>query len=309
MLPIWVSIMWFKNLLIYRLRDWKLSAAQLDEALARQAFQKCGNLDMTSRGWLVPKDQGDALVHSLDRRMLIALGVEKKLLPTTVVNQYTKERAADIAEQQGYAPGRKQLREIKDQVTDELLPRAFGCRRTTFAWIDPVDGWLVIDAANDAKAEELLETLKKSVNDLSFALPKTKLSPTAAMTGWLAADEAPAGFTVDRDCELLAPGDEKATVRYLRHSLEAEDVRSHIAAGKQVTKLAMTWDNRISFVLHENLQVKRLAFLDVLKEDAGEQAKNADELFDADFAIMSGEFSHFLPDLLNALGGEITGTV
>ena len=297
--------MWFKNLLIYRIRDWKLSVAQLDEALARQAFQGCGSLDMTSRGWLPPKGQGDALVYAFDNRMLIALGVEKKLLPTTVINQYAKERAVDIEEQQGYAPGRKQLREIKEQVTDELLPRAFGCRRTTFAWIDPVGGWFVVDAANAAKADELLETLKKSVDGLSFALVRTKLSPLAAMTGWLAADEAPAGFTVDRDCELLAPGDEKATVRYVRHSLEAEDVRSHIVAGKQVTKLAMTWNDRISFVLHENFQVKRLAFLDILKEQSEQQAENADEEFAADFAIMGGEFSHFLPDLLDALGGEV----
>ena len=299
--------MWFKNLLIYRIRDWKLSAAQLDEALARQAFQGCGSLDMTSRGWLPPKSQSDALVHSLGGRMLIALGVEKKLLPATVINQYAKERAADIEEQQGYAPGRKQLREIKEQVTDELLPRAFGCRRTTFAWIDPAGGWFVVDAANAAKADELLEALKKSVDDLSFTLVRTKLSPLAAMTGWLAADEAPSGFTVDRDCELLAPGDEKATVRYVRHSLEAEDVRSHIAAGKQVTKLAMTWGDRISFVLHENFQVKRLAFLDILKEQSEQQAENADEEFDADFAIMGGEFSRFLPDLLDALGGEVVG--
>lgn len=297
--------MWFKNLLIYRIRDWKLSAAQLDEALARQTFQGCGSLDMTSRGWVPAKGQGEALVHSLGGRMLIALGVEKKLLPTTVINQYAKDRAADIEEQQGYAPGRKQLREIKEQVTDELLPRAFGCRRTTFAWIDPVGGWFVVDAANAAKADELLEALKKSVDDLSFALVRTKSSPVAAMTGWLAADEAPAGFTVDRDCELLAPGDEKATVRYVRHPLEAEDIRSHIAAGKQVTKLAMTWNDRISFVLHENFQVKRLAFLDILKEQSEQQAENASEQFDADFAIMAGELARFLPDLLDALGGEV----
>lgn len=297
--------MWFKNLLIYRIRDWKSSAAQLNEALTRQAFQGCGSLDMISRGWLPPKGQSDALVHSFESHLLIALGVEKKLLPTTVINQYAKERAADIEEQQGYAPGRKQLREIKEQVTDELLPRAFGCRRTTFAWIDPVGGWFIVDAANAGKGDELLEALNKSVDGLTFALVKTKMSPLTAMTGWLAADDAPTGFTVDRDCELLAPGDEKATVRYVRHSLEAEDVRSHIAAGKQVTKLAMTWNDRISFVLHENFQVKRLAFLDILKEQSEQQAENADEEFNADFAIMVGELSRFLPDLLDALGGEI----
>lgn len=296
--------MWFRNLQIYRLRDCRITAAQLEKALATQAFQGCGNMEMLSRGWLSPRGQGGELVHAGQHHMLIALGVEQRLLPSSVVNQYAQERAAEIEEQQGYKPGRKQLREIKERITDELMPRAFTRRRITYAWIDPAGGWLVIDAASPAKADEFLETLRKSVDDLSLALVKTELSPLTAMTGWLLANEAPSGFTIDRDCELRAPGEEKATVRYVRHPLEAEEVRRHIEEGKQATRLALTWNDRISLVLNENLQVKRLAFLDLLKEEAEQQAENAAEMFDADFAIMTGELSRLLPDLIEALGGE-----
>ena len=298
--------MWFRNLRIYRLRDVNLTADQLEKALARQAFQGCGNTDMLSRGWIAPRAAGDALVYSLKGQMLIALNVEQKLLPASVIKQFAQDRAAEIEEQQGYRPGRKEMREIRERVAEELLPRAFTRRRTTYAWIDPGGGWLVIDAANSAKADELLETLRKSVNDFSLALIKTKLSPISAMTGWLAGNQAPAGFTIDRDCELRAAGEEKATVRYVRHPLESDEIRGHIEAGKQVTRLALTWNDRISFVLHENLQVKRLAFLDILKEESEQQAETADEMFDADFAIMAGELSRFLPDLVDALGGEGT---
>lgn len=296
--------MWFKNLQIYRLRDGEINTAKLEEALSAQLFQGCGNMDMLSRGWVSPRGEGGALVHSLKRQMLIALGVEQKLLPSSVINQYAQARAEEIEEQQGYRPGRKQMREIKEQVADELLPRAFARRRTTYAWINPADGWFVVDAANPAKADELLETLHKCTADLTLALVRTRLSPLTAMTGWLAANEAPPGFTIDRDCELRAPGEEKATVRYVRHPLESDEIRSHIADGKQVTRLAMTWNDRISFVLHENMQVKRLTFLDLLKEESEQQAETADEQFDADFAIMAGELSRFLPDLIDALGGE-----
>jgi recombination associated protein RdgC len=196
------------------------------------------------------------------------------------------------------------MREIRERVADELLPRAFTRRRTTYAWIDPVGGWFIVDAANPAKADELLETLHKSVDDLSLVLVKTRLSPASAMTGWLAADEAPASFTIDRDCELRAPGEEKATVRYVRHLLESGEIRRHVEAGKQATRLALTWNDRISFVLHESFQVKRLAFLDILKEQSEQNAETVDEQFDADFAIMAGELSRLLPDLVNALGGE-----
>ncbi|MDO8891512.1 MAG: recombination-associated protein RdgC [Sulfurimicrobium sp.] len=296
--------MWFKNLQIYRLRDCAVSPDKLEEALASMAFRPCGNMDMQSRGWLAPRGEGGALVHVLKEQMLIALGVEQKLLPSAVINQYAQERAEEIEEQQGYKPGRKQLREIRERVAEELLPRAFARRRKTYAWIDPAGGWLVIDAASPAKADELVEALLKCSPDITPALVRTQLSPMSAMTGWLAANEAPAGFSIDRDCELLAPGEEKSLVRYVRHPLESAEIRDHIESGKQVTKLAMTWNDRISFVLNENMQVKRLAFLDLIKEESEQQAETADEQFDADFAIMSGELARFLPDLVEALGGE-----
>lgn len=300
--------MWFKNLQLYRLAaGWDISPARLAEQLARHPFQSCGSLDMQSRGWVSPRGD-DSLVHALGGQMLIAFGAEQKLLPASIINQFTKDRAAEIEEQQGYKPGRKQMREIRENVTDELLPRAFSRRRTTFVWIDPANGWLAIDAANAAKADEVLELLRKSIDDLPLSLPKTSLSPVTAMTGWLASGEAPAGFTIDRDCELRASGEEKATVRYSKHALDADEIRQHIAADKLATRLALTWNDRISFVLTEPLQVKRLAFLDIVQEEAESQADTVEEQFDADFALMTGELSHFLPDLVHALGGEVAET-
>lgn len=296
--------MWFKNLQIYRLTaPWTMTSEQLEASLAPQAFAACGNLDMQTQGWLSPRENG-MLVHTVNRQMLLKLGTEKKLLPSTVINQVTKARAAEIEEQQGFKPGRKQMKELKEQVTDELLPRAFSIQRSTFVWIDPVNGWLVVDAASPAKADEVFKLLLKSLESLPFASLRTERSPGSAMTDWLAADEAPAGFTVDQDTELRASGEGKATVRYVRHTLEPEDVRRHIAAGKQCTRLAMTWADRVSFVLTESLAVKRVAPLDVLKENADASTQNEDERFDTDFALMTGEIAKLIADLVQALGGE-----
>ena len=123
------------------------------------------------------------------------------------------------------------------------------------------------------------------------------------MTGWVAEGEAPSHFTLDQDLELRSA--EKATVRYVKHTLEGEEIRQHIAEGKVVTRLAMTWGDRISFLLNENLQIKRLSFLDLLKEQADGQAENEDERFDIDFTLMTGEVAQLLNDLLEALGGEL----
>lgn len=293
--------MWFKNLILYRIKSWDITPSALEDKLARLSLQPCSGLDMQTRGWLPPKAEGEPLVYQQQGQLLISLGMEKKLLPTTVINQFAKARAAEIEEQQGYKPGRKQMKEIKEAVTDELLPRAFALRRRTYAWIDPQGGWLVVDAANVGKADEVLEMLHKSVDGIAFMPLKTAVSPVAAMTGWLAGTALDANFTVDLDCELRSRGESGATVRYVRHSLDEGEIRHHIQGGKEVTRLGLTWADRISFVLNENLQLKRITPLDLIKDLAAEQ--DQEDSFDTDFAIMSGELAKMLPAVVDLLGG------
>jgi len=294
--------MWFKNLQLYRLpQGWAAEAESFEQQLARLPLQDCGATDPRSLGWVAPRD-GGSLLHSVNQQWLIALGVEDKLLPASIVKRLASERAREIEETDGRRIGRRELRELQEQMTLELLPRAFIRRRTTFAWIDRGNGWLLVDAASPAKAEEVLEHLRRSLDSLPAKVVKPLQSPSAAMTGWVAAGEAPAGFTLDQDLELRSS--EKATVRYANHSLDGDEIRQHIADGKVVTRLAMTWNDRISFVLNDLLQIKRLAFLDILKEQSESQAEDADERFDIDFTLMAGEVAQLLADLMAALGGE-----
>jgi recombination associated protein RdgC len=296
--------MWFKNLKIYRLSpSWAMQGDQLEDALAKHAYQTGNNLEMQSLGWIPPRENG-GLVHTVNGQMLLALRAEKKLLPATVVNQVAKARAQEVEEQQGYKPGRKQMKEIKERVTDELLPKAFSIYRDTRVWIDPVNLWLVVDAAASAKADEVLGLLAKTVDPFPLESLYVNQSPAAAMTGWLAADEAPANFSIDQDTELRASGESRAAIRYVKHAIDADDVRRHIQSGKQCTRLAMTWADRISFVLTESLDVKRIAPLDVLKENSDNMAHNDDEKFDGDMALMTGELAKMMAELVEALGGE-----
>lgn len=296
--------MWFKNLQLYRLpAPWNIDLAKLEERLAKRPFQHCGSQDLATRGFSSP-NRSDALVFASNQHWLIALGTEQKLLPASVVNQVAADRAEEIEAQQGFKPGRKQVKEIKEAVTQELLPRAFPRRRKTFAWIDPVRGWLVVDAASAAKADEVIETLREVLDELPLRLLDTEVSPSSAMADWLAGGDAPANFTIDRDCELRSVTEEKATVRYVHHPLEGEDIPKHLADGKVPTKLGLTFDERISFVLTERLEIKRLAFLDVIQEEAEKNGTGGDEQFEVDFVLMTAELARFLPHLVEALGGE-----
>ncbi len=299
--------MWFKNIFIYRLAaECTLTPATLQEKLATKTLQPCKGLDKQSRGWVSCRGD-DRLLHTTNQQVLFALGVEQKLLPASIINRFAKERVADIEAQQGYKVGRKELKDLKEAITDELLPRAFALQRTTYAWLDPVNGRLIIEAASMLKAEELLEQLGKTVDNLPVKPLHTVLSPVAAMTDWLSGENPPAGFSIDQELELRATGESRATVRYANHALEGEEILAHIAAGKRATRLGMTWNDRISFVLTEQLQIKRLEFLDIIKEESGSVADNAEEMFELDFTLMTGELAKMLNDLTEALGGELPG--
>jgi len=295
--------MWFKNLQLYRLpAGWKVTSAHLEACLNARPLQPCGSQDMETRGWVTPCDDG-ALLRAVGGQWLIALGAESRLLPASVVRQEAEDRADALAEKLGYKPGRGQMKDLREQVTRELLPRAFTRQRRTWVWIDPVNGWLGIDTSSTARAEEVLECLRQVLDDFPLALLRPTHSPESAMADWLVGG-APAGFTVDQDCELRSVSEEKSTVRYARHPLDGSEIRNHLAAGKMPTRLALTFNDRVSFVLTDKLELKRLDFLDVVREGIGNE-DDADALFDAEFSLMTGELAQLLPALIETLGGEL----
>jgi len=296
--------MWFKNLKIYRLKpEWKPTVQTLEDNLAPHAWHPGGSTDVQNLGWVPVREHG-GLVHAVNGQLLLTMRVEKKLLPASVINQEVRARAQELEERQGFKPGRLQTKELKEHVIDELLPRAFSVYRDTRVWVDPVNRWLVIDTASSGKADEVLGLLSKSVEPFPAEPLHVAQSSAAAMTEWLANGEAPENFTIDQDTELRPAGDSRAAVRYVHHAIDADDANKHIAAGKHCTRLAMSWNDRVSFVLTDGLEIKRVAPLDVIHEGITYTYANDDERFDADMALMTGELARLLDDLLAALGGE-----
>jgi recombination associated protein RdgC len=297
--------MWFKNLIVYRLpENWAVSAAELEDKLASKPLQPCGAFDMQSRGW-VHSSVAQRYVHTTNGQHLVALGVEQKLLPGSIIKQVTTERARELEQQQGYPVGRRQLRELRERVTEELRARALSRRRVTHAWIDPKQGWFIVDAAGGSRSDELVETLRDSLGTLPVQFLETERSPQTSMASWLMLGDAPLQFVIDQDLELQAVDQTKATIRYSRHPLEGKEIQQHLNSGKFVTKLGLTWADRVSFVLTEKLEIKRVQFLSIKKEkEDGDSDMAPEEQFDIDFALMAGELSQMLADLTQALGGE-----
>lgn len=285
----------------------------LEVALQATRFVPCGATQPESSGWVAPRgNKSVSLVESVGGQIILKLCTERRPLPASAVKAAVEERIEKYKEETGQERvGAKIKKAFKEEVIIDLLPRAFTKRSSTLLWIDPVHHFLVVDTGSLSGADKIVTYLVEALNDVPGSHPglgvkpvQTTLSAATAMAFWLSNKEAPHGFTVDRDCELKTPDDLKATVRYSRHTLEIDEVAEHIAAGKVPTQLALTWNDRVSFMLTETAQVKKLKLLDVVLDGVQEGGKD-DDGFDTDVAILTGELSGLLPDLLDALGGEL----
>jgi recombination associated protein RdgC len=295
----------FKNVMAYRIAPtWAMSLTQVEAGLQPGRFVECGASQEKSVGWIEPRGQAHGpLAESVGGQWIFRLRIETRSLPGAVVTRKAHERMAQIEASTGRKPGKREMRDIKDDVRLQLLPMAFTQQSDIWVWLDPQAHWLVIDAGSQGKADEVLGLLVKCLDGLALSLVNTAVSPTAAMAEWLVSQEPPAGFSVDRECELKAADESRAVVRYARHPLDTEEVRQHVQGGKLPTRLALTWEGRVSFMLTEQLQLKKLAFLEGVFEQA---STRGEEGFDADVAIATAEIGKLLPDLLEALGGEAT---
>lgn len=289
---------------IYRLTSADLTVAQIDENLAGAVFLACTPNQEKSVGFVPPRgEENGALVESVNGQWLMKLMTETRTVPGSAITLKAKERVAHIEGTTGRKPGKKEIREIKDDIKLELLPTAFSKVSAVWIWIDPVAKLLVIDVATQAKADAVVTQLVKSIQGLAVTLLETKVSPTAAMSDWLIKQEPPAGFSVDRECELKAADESKAVVRFMRHPLDTDEVREHVQSGKLPTRLALTWESRMSFVLTDNLILKKIKFLDIVFEGNKDGKEDA---FDADVLITTSELRKMIPDLVHALGGGVT---
>ena len=302
----------FKNLIAYRIGPgWPDVAsageplAYLEEALAKTPFSPCGPTQERSAGWVAPRGEAHgALAESVGGQWILRFMTEAKVVPASVIRRKLEERAAAIEQQTGRKPGRKEQRDLKDELLLDLLPMAFTKQGSVTVWIDAPAQLLVTDAGSQGRADEVTTALVEALPGLSLSLLDTQVGAAAAMAQWLTIHEAPENFAIDQECELKASDDSKSVVRYARHSLDIEEVAQHIAQGKLPTRLALTWSGRVSFVLTEGLQLKKIAFLEGVFD--GTSGSGKDGGFDADVAIATGELRSLLPDLLMALGGEPT---
>lgn len=296
----------FKSLSAYRLTPefLKSTEEQVRERVQEHKFHEDENGPVSEVGWAQVREDGDP-VYVFERHFLLRYRVAKKVVPTSVVRETAKRRAAKIEQQQGYKPGRKQMKDIKEEVSVELAKTALVQTSDVLVWFDLTGGWLFLDSASGTKCDAILELIAKTFEPFPAQSLQVDQAPASAMTEWLGADEAPEGFTLDQEMELQSHGESRASVRYLRETPLHEDVTRQIASGKQCVRAALTWKDRVSFVLTDDLTLKRITALDIVSESYENDGED-DARFQSMFALFSGEIRALFDDVVQALGGEVS---
>ncbi|GIZ11419.1 recombination-associated protein RdgC [Pseudomonas sp. NCCP-436] len=300
--------MWFRNLLVYRLtQDIPFAVDALEAALAGKPARPCASQELTTYGFSAPFGKGaDApLVHVSGDFLLLSTRKEERILPGSVVRDALKEKVEEIENAQMRKVYKKERDQLKDEIVQSFLPRAFIRRSATFAAIAPKQGLILVDSASAKKAEDLLSTLREAIGSLPVRPLSVKIAPAATLTDWLKNQQAAEGFFVLDECELRDTHEDGGVVRCKRQDLTGEEIQLHLSTGKQVTQLSLAWQDKLSFMLDDKLTIKRLRFEDILQEQA-EQDGGDDALAqqDASFTLMMMTLMEFLPELFTALGGE-----
>ncbi|MGN6876117.1 recombination-associated protein RdgC, partial [Neisseria sp. P0021.S007] len=190
-------------------------------------FAHCQGLDWFSEGFSTPVSFSPELVFPADYTWRVALKKEEKVLPAGVIRDILDEKVLEIQNNEARNVGRKEKQELKEQITDDLLPRAFTRSSRTQAIFDTRHGYLLVNNAASAKAENILTKLREALGGLEAALPNTKQSPSSLMTSWLLQGHCEGGFELDSDCELKGVGDVVPVVKVSKQDLTADEVVQH----------------------------------------------------------------------------------
>ena len=294
--------MFFRNLTLFRFPT-TLDFSQLDELLPEMQLKPVGTLELSSRGFVSPFGRNEPeLSHRIGEAIWLTVGGEDKILPSSVVNDLLGKKLAEIEEKEGRKPGGRTRKRIKEDLVHELLPRAFVKPSRTDALIDLEHGFVAVDSSSRKSAEDVVSQIRGALGSFPALPLNAEVAPRNILTGWIAGEPLPEGLTLGEECELKDAMDGGAVVKCQNQDLQGDEIAKHLEAGKQVTRLALTLDDHLSFVLGEDLVIRKLKFL----EGAVDQLENTEREdlraeLDARFALMSGEVKRLFTVLETAL--------
>ncbi|KGQ36969.1 recombination-associated protein RdgC [Gallibacterium genomosp. 1] len=292
---------WFKNAMIYRLTK-AMDFSNLSSQLEACEFTPCGSSEASKFGWIAPLSTSEQLCFEANGQILLVAQREEKILPNQVVTKELERRVNELEKKEERKLRKLERLSIKDDVVATLLPQAFTRSTQTALWIDTQNRLIYVDAGSAKRAEDALALLRKSLGSLPVIPLAFANEPSLVMTGWIS--NAPDWLSVLEEAELVG-FTEGGVAKFKQQDLGSDEIIELLKVGKVVTKIALDWEDNLSFVLCEDGTLKRLKFADEIKEKNDDIAKeDIAQRFDADFLLMTTTLSELTKRLLNEFGGE-----
>lgn len=298
--------MWFINAISYQFtKPFNVTVEQIQSDLEQHLFAPCGSMDLKKQGWASAIPGTTSLVHAAGDNALICLKTEEKILPSSVINKELNEKIQLLEVERGQKVGRSERMTLKEEIIQQLLPKAFTKDSLLFAYIDYKGQRIIVNASSSNKAETLLAFLRQSLGSLPVLPFKPETDLLTTLTDWVKNNSIPSPFALSHNISLKALDEEASQAKLKNLDLTEEEVQLHISNGKYVERVSLCWDRKISFDLTDEGHLKQIKFLDVIKEQ-NDDINNDDGLakFDADFALMAGELNQLLNNLAVEYGSE-----
>lgn len=294
----------FKSLVVYKMSDdLNIEVDALVKQLPSFSFSPCSGQDIKKSGWIPSLKGSEELCHHSNGQILLTIQTEEKILPASVIKEFLEEKIARVEEMEGRKLKKADKDSLKDQVIQELLPRAFSRYNETPIWINNATKRIMVEAGSAKKAEDSLALLRKTLGSLPVVPVMTETPIELTLTSWIKDQVIPEGFTVLDEAELKAVLEDGGVITSKKEDLFNDEIKQHIEAGKLVTKLAVDWKEKISFTISCDGLLKKIKFSDAVMEQTADIDKDdAAQKFDADFVLVTGELIQMLDDIDRVFG-------
>lgn len=216
------------------------------------------------------------MLMNVERTLVVRIAIRSRVVPPAAVKKAVAERAAAFEQSKGFAPGKKLMRDLKEQVIAEMLPRAFISEKSYLVFLDRQTGGVIVEGS--IKIAEAVVSYFRNIDIAMPVVPWTANIPgtvSTQLTGWLNGEDLRSGWALGSDAELESAGDR---VRFKNHDLGAPEIRAHIDDGFYALSCALSEVGKSTFTLDDKGAVKSIGLPGLLDQQA-EASGGVDEQF------------------------------
>ena len=293
----------FRNLRFYRITSpWPKSEQKLSDLLSENTFSPCGKYSERTAGWEAPASYEDApLCRRLNGADLLQLRTQSRVLPVAAIKEALEEKVVEYRARMAQEPPRGDLRRLREDTRDELLPRALLKSERSRACFIHSESLLAIDVATDAKAEWFIDQLRTCFGQFNCT-PLAFNNPPEQLLKRIFLGETLLGFSLGRECRMQDLKDRKSIATWRDFDLSDASIRRHVAEGMKLTHLGVGFNELLNCVISEDGVISKLKFIE---GDAIDTPDYEDPLarLDADFVLLSGTVQRLAENLKKLLGG------